>query len=70
MYNVFTTRKNIYKLRITLKKNKIIVKNLFFKDYVVSYGTARREWVNDLRLKNLKLLPKNLQGFQVAWQIV
>ena len=42
--NIFI-RKNIYKVRITLKKyNILIVINLL--NYVVPHGTARREWVN------------------------
>ena len=48
MYNVFTIRKNIYKLKITLKKTKIFNSHksfLFFFKYVVPHGTARREWV-------------------------
>ena len=48
MYKVFTILKNIYKFRITLKKNKIFNSHkTFFFNYVVPYGTARREWVKD-----------------------
>ena len=46
MYNVFTIRKNIYQLRITLKKIKIFNGHKsFFLNYVVPHGTVGREWV-------------------------
>ena len=51
MYKVFTIRNNIYKLRITLKKKFNSHKSFFFLNYVVPYGTARRECVNSITLQ-------------------
>ena len=54
MYKVFTIWKNIYKLRITLKKNEIFNSHKsFFLNYVVPHGTARREWVKVVILTTL-----------------